>query len=143
MEYNISFTNRKAKHDYLFIRGETAGICLEGLEIKSIKAGKLSFQDSFCFIKNNEIFIKNLYINSPEGLDSFVPNRERKLLLKKAEIVKIKRELIKGLTIVPYIIFINKRGLCKIQIFIAKGKKAPDKRLAIKEKDIKRNLERE
>jgi len=127
------FVNKKAKFEYEFIRTEVAGIQLYGSEIKSIKDGKLSFNEAFCVFVDDELFVKNINISGE-------PIRDRKLLLKKRELVKLQKDLIKGFTIVPYKIFKNERGLFKIEIALGRGKKLHDKRATIKERDIKKEI---
>ncbi|MAO02837.1 MAG: SsrA-binding protein [Flavobacteriales bacterium] len=146
MNSKVSIKNRKASFEYEFIQKYTAGIILVGTEIKSIRANKASISDAYCVIIDSEVIIKNLHI-SEYKYASFInhePKRERKLLLNKQEINKIKsRVQEKGFTLVPIRLFINDKGIAKLEIAVAKGKKIYDKRESIKEKDIKRNIERE
>lgn len=134
------FVNKKAKFEYEFIRTEVAGIQLYGSEIKSIKDGKLSFNEAFCVFVDDELFVKNINISGNGTAYSHEPIRDRKLLLKKRELVKLQKDLIKGFTIVPYKIFKNERGLFKIEIALGRGKKLHDKRATIKERDIKKEI---
>tara|TARA_B100001778_G_scaffold330448_1_gene332954 strand:+ start:289 stop:738 length:450 start_codon:yes stop_codon:yes gene_type:complete len=146
MNSKVNIKNRKASFEYEFIQKYTAGIILVGTEIKSIRANKASISDAYCVIIDSEVIIKNLHI-SEYKYASFInhePKRERKLLLNKQEINKIKsRVQEKGFALVPIRLFINDKGIAKLEIAVAKGKKIYDKRESIKEKDIKRNIERE
>lgn len=139
----VNIVNRKVKFEYETIDTYVAGIQLVGTEIKSIRNGKVSMVDSFCiFNKEGELFVNNIVITENDGSYTHVANRQRKLLLKKRELVKLKKDLIDGLTIVPYKIFSNSRGLFKIEIILAKGKKLYDKRQTIKKRDLDRELAR-
>ena len=124
----------------------TAGIVLTGTEIKSIRMQKVNAQDSFCQFKGDELYLINLNISHyAQGTYNNHPiKRERKLLLKKAELKKLRNKLEeKGLTIVLTRLFINDAGLCKAEICLAKGKKLHDKRDSIKERDLERELRRD
>ena len=134
--------NKKVKFEYTFIETHTVGIKLMGSEVKAIDGGKVSLVDAYCYFIDGELFVKGM--NIPESKISFThePLRDRKLLMKKKELRKLEKQLINGLTIVPYKIFRNSRGLIKMEIVLAKGKKLYDKRNAIKEKDIKREIDR-
>lgn len=134
------FINKKAKFEYEFIRTEIAGIQLTGSEVKSIKAGKVSMTEGFCVFINDELYVKNINISGNGTAYSHEPTRDRKLLLKKKELVKLQKDLIKGFTIVPYKIFKNDRGIFKIEIALARGKKLYDKRAAIKERDFNKEI---
>lgn len=137
--------NKKARHDYHIDDEFEAGIVLVGTEVKSIREGRVSFKDSYADIKRNEIFLRNLHI-SPYSFayyDNHESLRTRKLLLHKQEIKKLiikVRE--KGYTIIPLKIYF-KNNKIKVKIGLAKGKKLYDKRESIKEKDVKRDLDRE
>jgi len=133
--------NRRVKFEYEFIRTEVAGIQLMGSEVKSINDGKITMSESFCLFIGDELFVKNIHITDNGTAYSHEPLRDRKLLLKRKELNKLKKDLIKGLTIVPYKVFKNDRGLYKIEIVLAKGKNLYDKRQSIKEKDIKREID--
>jgi len=139
------FKNRKARHNYFFIQELEAGIVLKGSEIKSIRDGKLSFKDSYASVDAGEVWLYNLHI-SPYKYDSnfaLDPERKRKLLLNKREIKKIKGQVDeKGVTLIPSAVYINDKGLAKVKIALAKGKRQYDKREDIKKKDIQRDLER-
>ena len=146
MNSKVSIKNRKASFEYEFIQKYTAGIILVGTEIKSIRANKASISDAYCVIIDSEVIIKNLHISKYKyaSFSNHEPKRERKLLLNKQEINKIKsRVQEKGFALVPIRLFINDKGIAKLEIAVAKGKKIYDKRENIKEKDIKRNIERE
>lgn len=145
MSNQINIKNKKASFEYEFIEKFTAGIQLTGTEIKSIRAGKASIVEGYCFIKDNELFIKNMYIAEYEqgSYNNHNPKRDRKLLLNKTEINKlVKKKKDVGLTIVPLKIFINKKGYAKLDIALAKGKKLHDKRHDLKNKDAKRQMDR-
>ena len=141
----ISIINKKAKFNYFIEDEYTAGIVLTGSEIKSIRRRNVSISDSFCeFNNNNELFISKMYIkeyqNSAYSRNSL---SQRKLLLNKKELKKLKKQITDvGLTIIPLKLFINDSGLAKIKIALAKGKRIYDKRQSIKEKELKRDLER-
>ena len=141
----ISIINKKAKFNYFIEDEYTAGIVLTGSEIKSIRSRNVSISDSFCeFNNNNELFISKMYIkeyqNSTYNRNSL---SQRKLLLNRKELKKLKKKITDvGLTIIPLKLFINDSGLAKIKIALAKGKKLYDKRQSLKEKELKRDLER-
>lgn len=140
-------TNRKARHLYNIISTFEAGIVLVGTEVKSVKASKLSLTDSFARIEDGEVFLHNMHISSYEKADKFSryqTKRKRKLLLKKAEIRKLRIKLQeRGYTLVPLKVYISDRGIVKLEMGLAKGKKKFEKRQAIKEREMKRELERE
>ena len=141
----IEFVNRKAKFEYHFLETVEAGIVLTGTEIKSIRAGKINMRDAYCVIENEQMFIRSLYIAEYKQGNQFnhEERRTRKLLLKRQEINKWdKKTKEKGFTIVPYRLYLNERGICKLEICLAQGKKNYDKRDAIKQKDAKRQLDR-
>jgi SsrA-binding protein len=142
---NIQIKNRKASYEFEFVEKVEAGIMLKGTEIKSLREGKASIQEAYCFFRKEELFIKGMNISpyTQASFESHEMTRDRKLLLKKRELEKFKSKMEeKGLTIVPLRIYINKRGLAKLEIALAKGKKIYDKRDSIKKKDQKRELER-
>lgn len=137
--------NKKATYEYTLLDEYIAGICLKGTEIKSIRKGKVSLSDSYCSFINEELFLINSHISIYEfgNIYNHDEKRNRKLLLKKQELKKIKRKVNeKGFTIVPKNMFINEKGKCKLTICIAKGKKIHDKKESIKAKDLKREMER-
>ncbi len=142
---NISIKNRKAKFEYEFLEEFEAGMQLLGTEIKSIRESKASIMESYCFFSSNEVFIKNMHIAEYDngGYANHEPRRTRKLLLTKNEIKKIEKKLKdKGITLIPFLLFINDKGLAKLKIALARGKKLFDKRESIKEKDLKRQFDR-
>ena len=142
---NVNIRNKKASYEYQFIDKYIAGIVLMGSEIKSIRLGKVNLQDSYCVFFNNELFVKELHISPYELARNFnhEAKRDRKLLLNKRELKKLlTKNKEKGLTIIPIRIFINEKGLAKLEIALAKGKKVYDKREDIKAKDMKRDLAR-
>ena len=141
----VDIKNRRAKFDFEIIETFTAGIVLTGTEIKSIRLGKAGLTDSFCYENNGELWIKNMYVAEYfyGSYNNHTQRRDRKLLLNKKEIREIgKASKDAGFSIVPLRVFINDRGLAKVVIALAKGKKEYDKRESIKEKDNKRNLDR-
>lgn len=141
----INIKNKRASFEYHLIEKFVAGIVLTGTEIKSIREGKVHLQDGFCVFHGDELFLHQVSISPYKqgGHYNHENARERKLLLKKRELKKLKRKLEeKGLSIIPLRLFINEKGLAKVEISVAKGKKLYDKRESIKEKDIKRNLHR-
>ncbi len=145
MSNNINIKNKKASFEYEFLEKFTAGIQLTGTEIKSIRAGKASIVEGYCFLKDGELFIKNMYIAEYEqgSYNNHNPKRDRKLLLNRTEINKlVKKKKDVGLTIVPLKVFINKKGYAKLDIALAKGKKLHDKRHDLKDKDAKRQMDR-
>lgn len=142
---DIVIKNRRASFDYEFLETFTAGIQLVGTEIKSIRAGKVSLQDSFCYFVGNELFVKGMNIATYfwGSWNSHEPLRDRKLLLQKRELRKLRQAVkTKGLTIVSVRLFISENGYAKLVIALAKGKKEYDKRESIKKKDLTRELER-
>ena len=147
MKNKIITKNKKALYDYEIIDRYICGIVLVGSEVKSIKNGNITINESYCYIDSNkELFLKNSLVSPhKEGGKHYnhAPLRDRKLLMKKKEILKLHQTLSeKGLTIVPLEVMITKEGFVKVEIGLAKGKKLYDKSKAIKEKDIKRDLER-
>jgi len=145
MSNQINIKNKKAKFEYEFLEKFTAGIQLTGTEIKSIRAGKASIVEGFCFINKGELFIKNMYIAEYEqgSYNNHDPKRTRKLLLNRNELDKLeKKKKDVGLTIIPLSMFINGKGYAKLDIALAKGKKLYDKRQDLKSKDAKRSMDR-
>ena len=145
MSDRINIKNKKAYYEYQILEKYIAGIQLLGTEIKSIRAGKASIAEAYCYIKGHELFVKSMHIAEydPASYNNHEPLRERKLLLNRNELKKLEKKLKnQGLTIVPLSVFINNNGYAKIQIALAQGKKTHDKRHSIKEKDIKRELDR-
>ena len=148
MDKNIEIisNNRKAFHSYTIIDRYEAGMVLLGSEVKSLREKKLNLKDSFVTIRDNKVFLIGAHISrySHTGFEGHEPVRERRLLIHKREIGKIKISLEqKGLTAVPLKIYFNSNGWAKLEIGIAKGKKIYDKKKAIRERDIQREAERE
>lgn len=145
MQSAVNIKNRRATFDFEIIETYTAGIVLTGTEIKSIRQGKAGLTDSFCYENNGELWIKNMYIGEYfyGSYNNHASRRDRKLLLKKKEIREIgKSSKDSGFSIVPLRVFINDKGLAKVVIALAKGKKAYDKRQTIKEKEDRRAIDR-
>ncbi len=145
MGSGIYIKNKKASFEFEFIETYTAGIVLTGTEIKSIRLSKASIAEAYGLISKNEILLRNMYIQPYENGTHYnhQPRRDRKLLLNRSEINKIDRKIkSKGLTLVPVNLFINKKGLAKVEIALAKGKKIYDKREDLKKKDAKREIEK-
>ncbi len=137
--------NKKAFFDYFVSDLVEAGIVLQGCEVKSVRAGGMSLAESFVVIKNDEMFLKNAYIKPYEKTTSFKPDerKDRKLLLNKSEIQKFERMTKeKGFTIVATKVYFNNANKVKVEVGLAKGKKLYDKRQTLKEKSIKRDIER-
>ena len=144
-ENKINIKNKKASYQYHLIEKMIAGIQLTGTEIKSIREGKVSLSESFCIFKNDELYVRDMHIAeySMGTYNNHEPKRDRKLLLTRRELKKLQVKVQeKGLTIIPTFMFINDRGLAKLEVALAKGKHLYDKRDSIKQKDVKRDLER-
>ena len=142
MKNSVNIINKKSKFEYEFIQVEIAGIKLSGSEVKAIRMGKASISEGYCYFNNGELLIKGMNI-SDYGYGSFHETvRDRKLLLKKRQLNNLEGQLINGLTIIPYRLFLNDKGLIKIEIALARGKKLYDKRQSIKERDIDRDMKR-
>src|SRR5690606_26970137 len=142
---DINIRNRQAGFQYELLDKYIAGIVLTGTEIKSIREGKVNLQDGYCYLNNGEVFAKGINITPyAQGTHyNHDATRERKLLMKRAEIRKLEGKVEeKGLTLVPIRLFINDRGLAKLEIALGKGKKLYDKRETIKDRDAKRELNR-
>lgn len=145
MQKNINILNKRAKFEFEFIEKYTAGIVLAGTEIKSIRLGKASIADSFCEFQNGELFMINSHVEEYSFGTHYnhKAKSERKLLLNKKELKSLHKSVQnKGLTIVPLRLFTNEKGLAKVEIALAKGKKMFDKRETIKERETKINLDR-
>jgi len=142
---DIKIKNKRAEFEYFFLEKFTAGLVLRGTEIKSIRDGKANITDAYCTFFNNELFVKNMHI-AEYRFGTYLnhqPKADRKLLLTKKELRKLLlRAKDKGLTIIPTLLFIDERGFAKLNIALAKGKKAYDKRESIKEKDLRREMDR-
>ncbi|MBL0273367.1 MAG: SsrA-binding protein SmpB [Chitinophagaceae bacterium] len=137
--------NRQAYHEYFIDAKYEAGMVLQGTEVKSLREGRASFNDSYCLIHKGEIWLKSLHISeySHGNVNNHDPVRDRKLLLKKRELKKIEEKLKeKGYTLVPLRIYFNEKRFAKIEIGLAKGKKLYDKRESIKQKDVQREMKR-
>ncbi len=141
----INIVNRRASFNYFISLTYEAGIMLTGTEIKSVREGKAGLGDSYCFLKNGELWIKNMHISeyAPGSYNNHIPKRERKLLLNKVELRKLaSRAKERGTTIIPVRLYINERGFAKLEIGLAKGKKKFDKRESLKEAEAKREMSR-
>ncbi len=140
---SVNIRNRRATFDYEILEEYVAGVVLVGTEIKSIRMGKASLVDSYCYIDRGELWIKGVNIAEYHWgtCNNHVPKRDRKLLLNRKELVKIERGLQdRGLTMVGLRLFLNDRGLAKIAVGLARGRKAYDKREHLKEGDAKREM---
>ncbi|MBS1733550.1 MAG: SsrA-binding protein SmpB [Bacteroidetes bacterium] len=141
----LELNNRKAFHEYFFEATFIAGIVLQGTEIKSLRAGKASFNDSYCIFHKGELFVKSLHI-SEYAFGTYTnhePLQERKLLLTKRELRKLEaKSREKGYNIIPLRIFLSETGFAKVEIGLGKGKKSYDKRETIKERDTGRDIKR-
>lgn len=141
----LEISNRKAYHDYFFEAKYIAGLVLSGTEIKSLRAGKASFNDSYCFFDKGELYVKSLHISeySFGTYNNHEPMQERKLLLNKRELQKLEAKTKeKGYSIIPLKIFLTEKGLFKMEIGLGKGKKIYDKRETIKERETDRDIKR-
>jgi len=145
MATGISIKNKRAHFEYFLTEEFTAGIILTGTEIKSVREGKANLTDAYCAFDKDELFVRNMHISEYKfgTYANHEPKRDRKLLLNRRELNKIiSKTREKGLTIIPTLLFINEKGLAKINIAIAKGKKLYDKRETLKTKDTRREIER-
>lgn len=137
--------NKKAGFEFFLLEKFIAGIVLTGTEIKSVRAGKVSLNDAYCSFVNDELYIKNMHITEYDhgNIYNHEPKRDRKLLLTKRELKKLRSKNVeKGVTVVPTQLFISDKGFAKIEIALAKGKKLYDKRDTIKDRDTLRDSER-
>lgn len=137
--------NRRAAFEYFFLETHECGIQLVGSEVKSLRLGDASISEAFCTFIGGELFLRNMRIQPFEKAKNFAhePIRDRKLLLHRKELLKLQRKMKdQGVTIIPIRSFFSKQGLVKVDIALAKGKKTYDKRESLKEKDIKRDMER-
>ena len=142
----INIKNKRAEHEYFLMDQFTAGIVLTGTEIKSIRNGKASLTDSYCTFKGDELFVVGMHIAEYErgSFNNHDPKRDRKLLLTARELRKLKNKVQeKGFTIVPVLLFINEKGLAKLDIALARGKHYYDKRESLKTKDSRRDIEKQ
>jgi SsrA-binding protein len=145
IQKHIEIKNRRASFEYSFIEKFIAGIVLKGSEIKSIRLGKVTLNDSYCVIQNGEVWIRNLQIQEYEKAKHYghEPGRDRKLLLSAHEISKLEKKLKdQGLTVIPLRLFTSEKGWAKLEIALAKGKKTVDKREDIRARDIGREIGR-
>jgi SsrA-binding protein len=143
---NINIKNKRAEHEYFLMETLTAGIALTGTEIKSIRNGKASLAESYCTYKGDELFVVGMHIAEYDKgtYNNHDPKRDRKLLLTERELRKLKIKVQeKGLTIIPVLLFINEKGLAKLNIALARGKHYYDKRESLKTKDSKRDVEKQ
>lgn len=144
-KHTAEIVNRKVRHEYFVIQEFEAGIALTGTEVKSLRSGNAHMADAFCTIEDGEMYLRNFHIAEYEQgtIHNHEMKRTRKLLLKKSELKKISKKVNeKGMTIVPYRVYFNERGFAKVEIVVAQGKKSYDKRESIKERDVKRSLDR-
>ena len=142
---NINIRNKRATFDYEIIEEYVAGVVLVGTEIKSLRLGKASLVDSYCYFERGELWIRNVNIAEYTWgtCNNHVPKRDRKLLLNRKELNKLQRSLQdRGLTVVGLRIFLNDRGLAKVAIGLARGRKSYDKREYLKENDAKREMDK-
>jgi SsrA-binding protein len=145
IQKSVNIQNRKASHEYHFIETFIAGMVLKGTEIKSIRMGRVNMQDAYCLFIKGECWVRGLHISPYEmgGYANHEAKAERKLMLSKRELRKLESKLKEsGLTLVPTRMFINDRGWAKLQIALAKGKKLYDKRDDLKDRDMRRDMER-
>lgn len=147
MKKNIKdlVTNRKARHDYHIIETYEAGIVLVGTEVKSLRAGKGNLKDSFAMVENGELYLYNMHISPYEkgNIYNKDPLRQRKLLMHKREIARLSGQIKeKGMTLIPLRLYLNERGLVKVELALAKGKALYDKREDIKRRTAEREMER-
>lgn len=141
----VVITNRRAKFEYHFLSEFDAGIMLVGTEVKSVRAGEANLKEAYCVFKEDELYIRDLYIAEYKygNQNNHETKRPRKLLLKRIELRKLlKKTKEKGYTIVPTKMFFSERGLIKVKIALAQGKKSFDKRESIKDRDLKRDMDR-
>lgn len=141
----MAIENRSAYHHFFIDQKYTAGMVLRGTEVKSIRDGKVSFNDSYCLFDKGELWVKSLHIAEYKfgTYSNHIPTAERKLLLTKRELRRIEQKLKeKGYTLVPLKIFFTDKGFAKMEIGLAKGKKLHDKRETIKQKDVEREIKR-
>ncbi|MCC6761389.1 MAG: SsrA-binding protein SmpB [Chitinophagaceae bacterium] len=141
----MAISNKQAYHEYFIEQTYTAGLVLTGTEVKSLRAGKASFNDAYCLFHKGELYIKSLHISEYKlgTIYNHLPTQERKLLLTKKELKKLEAKMKeKGYTIVPLKIFFAESGYAKIEIGLGKGKKLHDKRDTLKQKDVDREMKR-
>jgi SsrA-binding protein len=142
---NIEYVNRKAKFEYHFLETMEAGMMLTGTEIKSIRGGHVNLRDAYCIFQNDELYCRSIFIGEYKqgNVHNHEERRTRKLLLKRQELTKWQKKVKeKGYTIVPYRLYLNDRGIAKLEIVLVQGKKVYDKRENIKQRENKRSLDR-
>jgi SsrA-binding protein len=142
---NIVIKNKKAFFEYEIIESFTAGIKLMGTEIKSIRGGRANLTDSYCQFEGRELYVKNLHVAEYElgTINNHIAKRDRKLLLQRKELQRWQKKVKEsGLTIIPLKLFINERGLAKLEVGLCRGKKVYDKRESIKQRDADRDMDR-
>lgn len=145
LDKNWEIKNRKAAYEYFLTDAFEAGIVLTGTEVKSIKAGNANLKEAYCFFKDGELFVRGMHVAEYRfgSYTNHDPVRVRKLLLKRSELKKLERRVTeKGMTVVPFRLYLSERGFIKMEIMLASGKKSFDKRDSIKERDNKRELDR-
>ena len=141
----VNIKNKRAEFDYELIDTYTAGIVLTGTEIKSIRAGKASLVDTYCYFINGELWVKNMYVAEYfyGSFNNHRTRRDRKLLLNRREIIRLEQQLKNpGVTIVPLQLYVNEQGRAKLEIALARGKKMYDKRNTMKDRDDRREMDR-
>jgi len=146
MSNNIKIRNKRISWEYFLIDKIVAGIVLTGTEIKSIRSGKANLADSYCYFEEGELYVRNMHISEYlyGTYNNHLAKRDRKLLLNRRELKKMQRQVKeKSMTIVPVVLFINDKGLAKLEIALAKGKHFYDKRNTLKDKDHKREIDRQ
>jgi len=142
----VEIRNKKAHYEYFLLEEFTAGMVLTGSEIKSVREGKASIAEAYCYLQDGELFVKNMHIKEYHhgGYSNHDPRRDRKLLLTRRELRRLAVKTVeKGLTIVPLVLFVSDKGYAKLKISIARGKKFYDKRDTIRSRDIERDSHRE
>ncbi len=141
----VNIKNKRAEFEYLLVDTYTAGLVLTGTEIKSIRSGKASLVDTYCYFTNGELWVKNMYISqySFGSYNNHTERRDRKLLLNRKELRNLERDAkTPGYTVVPTLLFLSENGYAKLEIALAKGKKEFDKRQSLKEKEDRREMDR-
>lgn len=140
---NPVFKHRKAHFEFELHDRYVAGMVLTGTEIKAIREGRANLKDSFCYFHKGELYVKNMHISeyTHGNIENHEPKRDRKLLMKKSELNKLHDKVkAKGFTIVPTKLFIGKSGYAKLEVALARGKQVHDKRRALKEKELKKDI---
>jgi len=146
MDNNVKIRNKRVSWEYFLVDKIVAGIVLTGTEIKSIRNGKANLADSYCYFEGGELFVRNLHISEYNfgSYNNHLEKRDRKLLLNRRELKKMQRQVKeKSMTIIPVVLFVNEKGLAKLEIALAKGKHFYDKRNTLKDKAHKREIDRE